>query len=68
MITGKKAEITVSKILDSWCGSSYSEPHIAGYFRNQHNGYTAFDNTTGNCWMEDFRTQAEAIAWCEIAC
>lgn len=31
-----------------------------GYFKNEIGTYTAFDNTTGDCWVEDFDTEKQA--------
>ena len=39
-----------------------------GYFRDTtgdgKNAYSAFDNSTGDCWCEDFRTEEGARKWC----
>ena len=33
--------------------------------RDGKNVYTAFDNSSGDCWVEDFSTQVAARSWCE---
>ncbi|MCK9450916.1 MAG: hypothetical protein M0Q90_04445 [Bacteroidales bacterium] len=35
-----------------------------GYFC-QENRWIAFDNSTGNCWVEEFYTEEKAICWLE---
>lgn len=39
--------------------------HSAGYWQNEKGTYTAYDNVGDECFMEDFDTQQEAIAWCQ---
>lgn len=34
-----------------------------GVFPNDVGSWTAFDNTSGDCWVEDFKTEREAIEW-----
>lgn len=39
-------------------------PHIAFYYPTS-KGFAGIDNTTGDCWVEEFDTEEEAIAWCK---
>jgi len=73
VLTGEEARRAVSDILDSAVadGRSVRYPlHLGttGYFRDTaSNGmsvYCAFDNLTGDCWCEDFRTEESAARWC----
>lgn len=43
---------------------------IAGYFKNLDSTWTAFDNTSGNCWVEDFvkETAAKRYATKDFVC
>jgi hypothetical protein len=61
VLTGEKAKSTVSSILNraSDYGGDYPGPRVSGYYR-EGKGWTAFDNTTGNCWVEDFKTEKSA--------
>lgn len=34
-----------------------------GYYKNADGIYTAWDNMTGDCWVEDFKTESECIDW-----
>jgi len=74
MLTGKEAEDVCRSIISGGNAvgykgrTEYPEPFVCGYFPEDcgfRPGYTTFDNTTGDCWVEWFKTEAEAIAWCE---
>lgn len=73
VLTGEEARHSVHDILASIQddGNSVHYPALvgtAGYFRDTNgNGdtiYSAFDNTTGDCWCEDFKTAEGAEKWC----
>jgi len=34
-----------------------------GYYKNADGIWTAWDNSTGDCWVEDFKTKKEAVEW-----
>ena len=37
-----------------------------GYFKDEKNGHwVAFDNETGDCWVEEFDTSRKASMWCD---
>lgn len=42
---------------DSW--TEYPKPYVNGYFEEE-GKWVAFDNTTGDCWVEDFDTEDQA--------
>jgi myo-inositol-hexaphosphate 3-phosphohydrolase len=63
---GLVAKIILDHVLDNSDGvRAYIEPHVAGYFQDGTIGRTwiAFDNRGGNCWVEEFYTQEQAIDW-----
>ena len=73
VLTGEEARRAVSEILvgvqDD--GRSVHYPTMVGtvgYFRDTtgegKNVFSAFDNMTGDCWCEDFKTQEGAEKWC----
>ena len=69
MLKGKQAKEVLSKILSDANGSPYGKPYISGYFPDviestKQNVFTAFDNTTADCWVESFPSDKEAEKWC----
>lgn len=73
VLTGEEARRAVSEILAGVQddGRSVHYPVMVGtvgYFRDTtgegKNVYSAFDNMTGDCWCEDFRTEEGAEKWC----
>ena len=71
MLTGDKAKKVLDLILidRQHRDIKYGEPYVAGYYKA---GYSkggtvivAFDNTSGNCWVEEFTTEQEAIDFCK---
>lgn len=73
VLTGKEALQAVHNILASVQddGNSVHYPVMvgtAGYFRDVNGDgdmvFSAFDNTTGDCWCEDFKTAEGARKWC----
>lgn len=61
-LTGLEAKNQLDKILkDSNKNEKYKYPS-KGYFRKEEY-YTAFDNTTGDCWVETFDNKSDVINW-----
>ena len=51
-------------IVDLWCFEKKLAPE--GRFYCEDNGvWVACDNTTGDCWVEEFKTEEGAIGWLE---
>ena len=74
---GTEAETILGKILESqqdlWL-PQYNEPDVCyplhigatGYYQDSKtNRWVAFDNTTGDCWIEEFDTSRKASMWCD---
>lgn len=57
-LKGEEAQKVCNEILNS---DNYQECHLGaqGYWK-EHDKYVAFDNTTGDCWMEEFTIEREA--------
>lgn len=65
ILTNDAAREAIDQILESFnkTGKYGDGPNVAGYFHDA-NGFTAFDNTTGDCWTEDgFANEAAAERW-----
>ncbi len=64
--TGEEARIVCDLILRN---EDYSTP-IEGYevcsvgFWREGDKWIAYDNTTGDCWVEEFKTRVEAKEYC----
>lgn len=72
MLKGKEAKEALSKILSDANGSPYGKPYKSGYFADEivstkQKVFTAFDNTTADCWVESFPSDKEAEKWCSEA-
>lgn len=71
ILTGKKAQALCQHLLTPKRGEGVQfqfntkEPQYArrGYWQNELNTWTAFDNRTHNCWVEDFETEAQCLGW-----
>ena len=72
MLTGEQAEKVLKEILDSLQDEScavYYPAHIGavGYYMNTANNgekvFTAFDNTLGDCYVEDFHDEEICKMW-----
>lgn len=64
ILTGQEAKDTLEELLKFH--TPFPEPYVAGYFKESYiDVYTAFDNTTGDCWTESFKSEAEARSWAE---
>jgi len=49
-------------IVQSWCDNHKSVPHEQFYCCDN-DVWVGCDNTTGDCWVEEFQTEEEVIAW-----
>lgn len=64
MYTGEEAENILNDILSNQEGDHYPKHEGAtGYFLDESGVYVAFDNTTCDCWVEEFDTDKRAIDW-----
>lgn len=65
ILIGKIAEQVVFEILqsnNSQDGNFPAHTGANGYYID--NGvYVAFDNSTNDCWIEEFKTRKEALKW-----
>lgn len=64
---GQQAKDIVAEILGSYDKELERYPeHVGdqGYFKNELGSWTAWDNMTGDCWVEDFPTRRDCIDWC----
>lgn len=64
---GKQAKKIVGEILGSFDEDGRYPLHRgdAGYYQNSNGVWVAFDNRTGDCWCEEFKTEQHAKEWCE---
>ena len=62
---GKEAQELVGQILESLNEKGRYPLHSGdmGYYKNANGIWTAWDNSTADCWVEDFKTRKEAIEW-----
>ena len=62
---GKEAQELVGQILESLNKKGRYPLHSGdmGYYKNANGIWTAWDNSTADCWVEDFKTRKEAIEW-----
>ena len=66
MYTGEKAKSILTDILSSLDGDQYPmHDDATGYFLDESGVYVAFDNTTCDCWVEEFDSVEKAINWIE---
>lgn len=67
MYAGIKAHKLVGEILESLDEDGRYPSHVGdcGYFQNPNGVWSAFDNKTGDCWCEDFKTEQQAKDWCD---
>lgn len=65
ILTGKKAETVLNFLLKNNRRANYkfSSPYVTGYY-NSHNGWIAFDNTQGQCFIEICGSEALARRYC----
>jgi len=73
ILTGEKARCVLDEILEGVVdfGNAIKYPvleGVVGFYRVPRDGvsgvYCAFDNSTGDCWVEDFLTEEGARKWC----
>ena len=65
---GKEAKEVVHAILAHYDEDSQRYPLFVGscgYFENENGTWSAWDNMTGDCWCDDFKTRKEAVAYVE---
>lgn len=57
----------LGNFVEGWCEHypGYKEKKVRIYARNEDGTYTAVDNMTGDCWVEDFECEDDAVAWLE---
>ena len=62
---GKEALELVGQILESLNEKGRYPLHSGdmGYYKNADGIWTAWDNSTADCWVEDFKTCKEAKEW-----
>ena len=65
MYTGEEAKKILEEILANEKDGHYPlHEGDTGYYGEAHDQYfVAFDNTTGDCWVEEFATKERAIYW-----
>lgn len=65
---GKEALELVGQILESLNKKGRYPLHSGdmGYYKNDNGTWTAWDNSTADCWVEDFKTRKEAKEWLGI--
>lgn len=73
--TGMQAKLICNRILDEGYNEEtgkYDLPVLeyhntldaTGYWKEE-GVWVAFDNKTGDCWVEEFRSEAKARRWCD---
>ena len=65
LYTDVQAQELVGQILESLNEKGRYPLHEGdmGYYKNANGIWTAWDNSTADCWVEDFKTRKEAIEW-----
>ncbi len=69
IITGEKAKEELKKLLTDELYQKRLDTNFigVGYYSEKLNGkevFTAFDNTTHDCWVENFGDEENAIKYC----
>ncbi len=64
LLSGQDAKDVLKSILHNKRQNTdkYPEPFEAGCFQ-EGDMWVGFDNTTGDCWVEEFKTRAETRCW-----
>lgn len=63
-LVGVEAKAALQEALDSYTfEGDYASCQVQGLYTNEKDRFTAFDNTTGDCWVEDFDTELQAVAY-----
>jgi len=68
LYTGEEAKRIVHQILSHYDEDGQRYPLFVGscgYYQNEDGSWSAWDNMTGDCWCEDFKTKKEAVAYTE---
>ena len=60
IVTGQQARQILNEILEH-DGYMYKQGYV-GYFQAG-DSYVAFDNTTADCWVEEFESKEDAVQW-----
>lgn len=66
ILTGTEAKEKLKALLETEEYGAYGigkKDQVAGYYQ-EGEVYAAFDNTTNNCWTEEFSTEENAIKFC----
>lgn len=66
--TGEEAKTVCNMILNNtdWTAPLKGYDSISkGYWKEGPDRWVAYDNTDGDCWVEEFRTRKEAIKYIE---
>lgn len=65
LYTDVQAQKLVGQVLESLNEDGRYPLHEGdmGYYKNANGIWTAWDNSTADCWVEDFKTRKEAIEW-----
>jgi hypothetical protein len=66
VIKGKKAKEILRQLLYYGEHKLKYTPYCKGYFKCR-SCYVAFDNQTGDCWVEEFRNRLQAMIWLEAS-
>ncbi|MGB4588997.1 MAG: hypothetical protein WBI17_07155 [Clostridiaceae bacterium] len=57
-------EEQASELLDRYCNNTLTNEDKGRFLIAYENGtFTAIDNTSGDCWTEDFKTRYKAVEW-----
>lgn len=59
----KVSSETIKLFLDLWRREHDLAGRVLIYSESDDDCFTAVDNSTGDCWAEDFKTEDEAINW-----
>ena len=56
----------INYYIDYWDRHILEDPRKLLYsYDNETGRYVAIDNTTNDCWVEDFKSEEDAIKWLE---
>jgi hypothetical protein len=62
ILTGQEAKDTLDELLKH--STPFPEPYVVGYYFDIYTGiWTGFDNRTGDCWVESFKSDFEVRRW-----
>lgn len=66
MLKGIEAKEALEQLLLDGNCTPFPKPYVTGYYKSD-NVFVAFDNTTADCWTEEFSSDKEALDWCSEA-